>query len=171
MGHLSKAYSLKLAKDSKELDSQKDVSEVEGLVESDMVPPLGGDLSPLSLLKEIEEVHKNSGELISLIKEGIDQGQAVSLNSLQSWLSDKVKENKLQSLLGVEIFEKGELELDSLVLALVPSKLVSVQAGLKEANYGSAGKKDKKYKQDLALKEVDVGKQSVLKFVNVVSGK
>ncbi|KAH9292714.1 hypothetical protein KI387_042099, partial [Taxus chinensis] len=70
MGHLSKACSLKLAKDSKEVDSQKAASKVEGLVESDLDALLVGNLSPLSLLKETEEVHKNYGELISLIKEG-----------------------------------------------------------------------------------------------------
>ncbi|KAH9305571.1 hypothetical protein KI387_009975, partial [Taxus chinensis] len=69
MGHLSKACSLKLAKASKELDSQKVGSMMKGLEESEMASPLVGDISPLSLLKETEEVHKNSRELISLIKE------------------------------------------------------------------------------------------------------
>ncbi|KAH9330848.1 hypothetical protein KI387_002956, partial [Taxus chinensis] len=141
LGHLSKACSLKLAKDSKELDYMKVGSMMKGLEESEMASPLVGDISPLSLLKEIEEVHKNFGELISLIKEGFDQGKAASLNSLQSWLLDKVETNKLKSLLGDDVLEEGEFELDLLVLALASSKLASVQTGLKEAICGLAKKK------------------------------
>ncbi|KAH9292608.1 hypothetical protein KI387_042204, partial [Taxus chinensis] len=61
--------------------------------------------------------------------------------------------------------------MDLLVLALASSKLASVQAGLKEALCGSASKKGRKSKQELALLEVDVDKQSVLNFAKAMSGK
>ncbi|KAH9315644.1 hypothetical protein KI387_024271, partial [Taxus chinensis] len=58
------------------------------LSSKEVAPPLVS-LSPGTFLKELEVVHRESSILISLIKDGMDNGKAASLASLNNWLAVK----------------------------------------------------------------------------------
>ncbi|KAH9295167.1 hypothetical protein KI387_038755, partial [Taxus chinensis] len=125
---------------------------------------LSKNLTPCSLLKETEEVHKDSGALASLIKEGIMQGQASSMEALHGWISNNECLVMDFPISPVGALEEGELTSDGLVPDLVPSKISSSQDGLGAALCGSDRKRGRKSKQEVAQLEVDAGKQSTLKF-------
>ncbi|KAH9317454.1 hypothetical protein KI387_019223, partial [Taxus chinensis] len=60
---------------------------------------------------------------------------------------------------------------DDLELPFISNSLASSHNGLKSANCSPSGKKGRKSKQDVAKKEVANGKQKVLNFSNLDSGK
>ncbi|KAH9295700.1 hypothetical protein KI387_039288 [Taxus chinensis] len=166
MGHLSKLCSEKSKKSS--------VLGMPGgeilLSSEEVVPPLVS-LSLGTLLKESEPVHRDSGILISLIKDGMDNGQAASLASLNSWLA--VKDSTPDSSLALQqgLLEDGEIGSECLLSPRVDSALALSMEGLGSADCGSSLKKGKKSKHDKALMEIDAGKQSILKFETSEVGK
>ncbi|KAH9288491.1 hypothetical protein KI387_032608, partial [Taxus chinensis] len=192
LGHMRKDCPIKVKKASghpppQAEDSQPTPESSNGIPFSQVCPKVGDhpgsssvvlaitgpskELSPHSLLKETEEVHRDSGELVSLIREGMEKDHASLLEALNGWISNNMGLNMKQPADLGGYLEDGEIDPEGLASKVVSSKLVVGQEGLNSANCGSTGKRGRKSKQEVVQKEVDSSKQSTLKFDISDSGK